>query len=124
MNLKFAATGTETEAVDRLLDFKVAKNVQKRKNKRKDFCPTGPARHDPTSPEWVSVLTEQVEKKKPASKKNKEDPKQVEVEQQNNKQKKGPAKFPTILNRWPRRIKTRRIISHLISMIENEINIK
>ena len=90
LNLKFAATGTETEAVDRLLDSKVAKNVQKRKTKRKDFRPTGPARHDPTSPEWVSVLTEQEVKKKPASKKKKEDPKQVLVDQAN--KKKGPAK--------------------------------
>ena len=55
-----------------------------------DFHPTGPARHDPTSPEWVSVLTEQEVKKKPASKKKKEDPKQVLVDQAN--KKKGPAK--------------------------------
>ena len=68
LNLKFAAAGTEIEAVDRLLDSKVAKNVPKRKNVRKDFRPTGAARHDPTSAEWIAVLTEQEDKRKQAPK--------------------------------------------------------
>ena len=90
LNLKFAAVGTETEAVDRLLESKLAKNVPKRKNKRKDFRPSGPARHDPTSTEWVSVLTEQEEKKKQSSKRK--NPENVLVEQKNKKQKEDPAK--------------------------------
>ena len=68
LHLKFAAAGTETEAIDLLLDSKVAKNVPKRKTVRKDYRPKGPARHDPTSPEWVSVLEEQQERQKPAPK--------------------------------------------------------
>ena len=68
LHLKFAAAGTETEAIDHLLDSKVAKNVPKRKTVRKDYRPKGPARHDPTSPEWVSVLEEQQEKQKTAPK--------------------------------------------------------
>ena len=62
--LKFAASGTETEAIDRLLSSKIAKNVPKRKTKRKEAQPSGPSRHDPSSPEWVAILTEQQEKKK------------------------------------------------------------
>jgi hypothetical protein len=68
LHLKFAAAGTETEAIDHLLDSKVANNVPKRKTVRKDYRPKGPARHDPTSPEWVSVLEEQQEKQKTAPK--------------------------------------------------------
>ena len=90
LNLKFAAVGTETEAVDRLLESKLAKNVPKRKKQRKDFRPIGPARHDPTSTEWVSVLTEQLEKKKQASKRK--NPDNALVEQGNKKQKDVPAK--------------------------------
>ena len=90
LNLKFAAVGTETEAVDRLLESKLAKNVPKRKKQRKDFRPIGPARHDPTSTEWVSVLTEQEEKKKQASKRK--NPDNALVEQGNKKQKDVPAK--------------------------------
>ena len=65
--LKFAAAGTETEAIDRLLSSKIAKNVPKRKTKRKDPKPSGPDRHDPSSPAWVSILTEQKENKKNVS---------------------------------------------------------
>ena len=64
LHLKFAAAGTETEAIDRLLSSKIAKNVQKRKTKRKDPQPIGPARYDPSSPEWVAILTEQKNNKK------------------------------------------------------------
>ena len=45
LHLKFAAAGTETEAIDRLLSSKIAKSVQKRKTKRKDTQPSGPARY-------------------------------------------------------------------------------
>ena len=65
--LKFAAAGTEEEAIDWLLTKKVAKNVKKRQNKRKDSQPSGPARYDPSSPEWVAVLTEQQANKKTTS---------------------------------------------------------
>ena len=64
LNLKFAASGTETEAIDRLVASKVAKNVPKRKNERKEVQPSGPSRHDPISPEWVTILTKQQAKKK------------------------------------------------------------
>ena len=90
LNLKFAAVGTETEAVDRLLESKLAKYVPKRQNKGKYFRPSGPARHDPTSTEWVSVMTEQEEKKKQSSKRK--HPESVLVEQKNKKQKENPAK--------------------------------
>ena len=74
LQLKFAAAGTESEAIDRLLSSKVAKNVQKRKNKRKDNQPSGPARYDPSSSEWVSILTEQKENKKTAAPKKRKGP--------------------------------------------------
>ena len=45
LHLKFAAAGTETEAIDRLFSSKIAKSVQKRKTKRKDTQPSGPARY-------------------------------------------------------------------------------
>ena len=64
LHLKFAAAGSETEAIDRLLSSKIAKNVQKRKTKRKDPQPIGPARYDLSSPEWVAILTEQKNNKK------------------------------------------------------------
>ena len=68
LHLKFAAAGTESEEIYHLLDSKVAKNVPKRKTVRKDYRPKGPARHNPTSPEWVSVLEEQQARQKPAPK--------------------------------------------------------
>ena len=68
LQLKFAAAGTESEAIDHLLDSKVAKNIPKRKTVRKDFRPKGPPRHDPTSPEWISVLVEQQDKQKAVKK--------------------------------------------------------
>ena len=64
LTLKFAASGTESEAIDRLLSSKIAKNVPKRKTERKEVQPSGPARHDPSSPECVAILTEQQEKKR------------------------------------------------------------
>ena len=95
LHLKFAAAGTESEAIDHLLDSKVAKNVPKRKTVRKDYRPKGPARHDPTSPEWVSVLEEQQERQKPAPKRklqgNPGDEHGKDV-QQNKKRKPAPKK--------------------------------
>ena len=69
LNLKFASIGTEVEAVDHLLASKVAKNVQKRKNQRRDNRPTGPARYKPNGPEWNAVLLEQENKKQSKVKK-------------------------------------------------------
>ena len=88
LQLKFAAAGTESEAIDHQLDSKVAKNIPKRKTVRKDFRPKGPPRHDPTSPEWISVLVEQQDKQK-AVKKRKLPEKPGKENIEGGKQKKG-----------------------------------
>ena len=71
LNLKFASVGTEAEAINYVLNSKIAKNVPKRKTVRKDFRPKGPPRHDPTSAEWQSVLIEQQQKNQKSAKKRK-----------------------------------------------------
>ena len=71
LNLKFASVGTEADAINYVLNSKIAKNVPKRKTVRKDFRPKGPPRHDPTSAEWQSVLIEQQQKNQKSAKKRK-----------------------------------------------------
>ena len=92
LNLKFAAAGTEVEAIDRILASKIAKNVAKRKNKRNDSQPNGPARHDPSSAEWVSILNDQKDKKTKSAPKRKLQTETGLAEQQTKKKKKAPEK--------------------------------
>ena len=47
-----------------LAGFYPASQVPKRKAYRKQNLPAGEARYDPTSPEWMSILEEQENKKK------------------------------------------------------------
>ena len=61
---KLASIPTESEALDRVLSAHTASQVPKRKNNRKQNLPIGAARYDPTSPEWVSVLEDQENRKK------------------------------------------------------------
>ena len=69
LTLKLAAIPTESEALERVLKAHTVEKVPKRKQKRSQNLPTGAARYDPTSPEWVSVLQEQENRKKNPSKK-------------------------------------------------------
>ena len=39
-------------------------NVPKKKSQRKQNLPQGPARYDPSSPEWEKILLEQLDKNK------------------------------------------------------------
>ena len=54
--LKRASIGTETEALDTLLEEKIPKNLQKSKSKRNMNYPSGPARYDCTGPEWMDLM--------------------------------------------------------------------
>ena len=88
LSLKLASVPAEAEALDRVLKAHTMQNVPKRKQKRAQNLPTGivlyfiiqtpfiiqshiigAARYDPTSPEWVSCLEEQENKKKKVSQK-------------------------------------------------------
>jgi hypothetical protein len=85
LSLKLASIPTEAEALDRILKAHTVGNVPKRKQKRKQNLPTGGARYDPTSPEWVSVLEDQENRKKKT-------PKKTTQEKRANPKKSGPAK--------------------------------
>ena len=61
---KLASIPTEAEALRRVLSNHTASQVPKRKAHRKQNLPVGEARYDPTSPEWVSILEEQENRKK------------------------------------------------------------
>ena len=65
---KLASIPTESEALNRVLSAHTATQIPKRKAKRKQNLPTGAARYDPTSPEWVTVLEDQENKKRTAQK--------------------------------------------------------
>ena len=62
--LKLASIPSESEALKRVLQAHTANNVPKRINKRKTNTPTGVARYNPASPEWVEILQQQEIKKK------------------------------------------------------------
>ena len=72
--LKRASIGTETEALDSLLEDKIPKNLQKSKSKRNMNYPSGPARYDCTGPEWMELMRSRREKKatKKSTKKKKD----------------------------------------------------
>ena len=57
--LKLASIPSESEALTSILESHTAKNISKRKKPRKENLPIGPARYDPASQEWVSILEEQ-----------------------------------------------------------------
>ena len=63
LTLKLSTIPTESEALKSVLSAHTASNVPKRKQKRKQTLPTGSARYDPTSDEWVAVLEEQESRK-------------------------------------------------------------
>ena len=88
---KLASIPTEAEALSRVLFSHTASQVPKRKAHRKQNLPAGEARYDPTSPEWVSILEEQENRKKLKV------PKKVvktKLTKQNNTQKSVPPKKP------------------------------
>ena len=75
--LKNASLPTEAQALDKVLGDHTASNVPKNKTNRKRNLPIGPARYDPSSPEWEEILQEQASKKKnPAKIKKKPAPAQ------------------------------------------------
>ena len=57
LQLKFASLPTETEALESVLEKHSPVNIPRRKKAAKRTEPTGAARCDPTSPEWVDILT-------------------------------------------------------------------
>ena len=63
LHLKFAALGSEHEALDKVLASKAPKNIPKQKRKRNDHLPKGAARHNPLSKEFKEALLEQENKK-------------------------------------------------------------
>ena len=54
-----ASIPTEAEALSRVLAAHTAVHIPKSKQKRKQNLPTGGAKYDSTSPEWVTVLENQ-----------------------------------------------------------------
>ena len=68
--LKLASIPTEAEALERVMKAHTVQNIPKRKQKRSQNLPTGAARYDPTSPEWVATLEEQNAKKQKCSQKS------------------------------------------------------
>ena len=57
LQLKFASLPTETEALESVLVKHSPDNIPRCKKAAKHTEPTGAARCDPTSPEWVDILT-------------------------------------------------------------------
>ena len=48
----------------KVLEDHTASNVPKKKTNRKRNLPIGPARYDPSSPEWEEILKDQAAKKR------------------------------------------------------------
>ena len=59
---KQQASGTESEAFDRILEKKIPKNVQLRKKKRKDYLPPGKDRFDLTSFPMMQAMRDMAER--------------------------------------------------------------
>ena len=95
--LKNASLPTEAQALKKVLEDHTASNIPKKKTNRKRNLPQGPARYDPSSPEWEEILTEQaLKKKKPNETKEKQSqakqkPAQPKQKPSQPKQKPGPA---------------------------------
>ena len=81
LSLKLAAIPSEFEALQRVLSAHTATNIPKSKQKRKQNLPTGSARYDPTSDQWVAILKEQEVRKEGISAKRKK--KDTQKENQN-----------------------------------------
>ena len=62
--LKNASLPSEAQVLEKIIEDHTAKNIQKKKTNRKRNLPEGPARYDPSSPEWETILIEQASKKK------------------------------------------------------------
>ena len=62
--LKNASLPTEAQVLQQVIEDHTATNVPKKKTTRKRNLPEGPARYDPSSPEWETILKEQASKKK------------------------------------------------------------
>ena len=93
---KLASIPTEAEALKRVLSCHTASQVPKRKAHRKQNLPAGEARYDPTSPEWVSILEEQENRKKKLKEPKKaKEPKKVVKAKQNKPMKCVPPKKPS-----------------------------
>ena len=63
LSLKIASVPSEAEAIKLILSKHTASGVPKRKARRQVNLPVGPARYDPSSPEWKQILVEQEENK-------------------------------------------------------------
>ena len=63
LSLKIASVPSEAEAIKLVLSKHTASGVPKRKARRQVKLPVGPARYDPSSPEWKEILVEQEENK-------------------------------------------------------------
>ena len=63
LSLKIASVPSEAEAIKLVLSKHTASGVPKRKARRQVNLQVGPARYDPSSPEWKQILVEQEEKK-------------------------------------------------------------
>ena len=59
LSLKVASVPSEAEAINLVLSKHTASGVPKRKARRQVKLPVGPARYDPSSPEWKEILVEQ-----------------------------------------------------------------
>ena len=59
LSLKIASVPSEAEAIKLVLSKHTASGVPKRKARRQVKLPVGPARYDPSSPEWKEILVEQ-----------------------------------------------------------------
>ena len=66
-----ASLPTKAQALKKVLGDHTASNVPKKKTNRKRNLPLGPARYDPSSPEWEEILLEQASKKKKPAQKTK-----------------------------------------------------
>ena len=82
--LKRASIGTETEALDALLEEKTPKNLPKSKSKRNMNYPSGPARYDCSGPEWLELMRSRRQKKE---KEEKEREKKKSARKSSNKKK-------------------------------------
>ena len=90
LHLKIASVPSEAEAIQQVLSKHTASNVPKRKTKRIAQLPDGPARYDPSSPEWKKILEEQENKKEKGKKR-----KAPDIVDDNLPKKKQPKKVPT-----------------------------
>ena len=62
--LKNVSLPTEKQALKKVLKDHTASNVPRKKTNHKRNLPVGPARYNPSSPEWEEILQDQAVKKK------------------------------------------------------------